>query len=403
MQRFRVLDSWRGVAALCVALFHYPSGGLLPTIPFVSHSWLFVDFFFVLSGFVIAHAYGERLTDGTSFWVFVIRRIGRLWPLHIATLIPLVLLETAKWASVQAGVFDAARMVSPPFTSPFSLHDLASNIVFAQAILSALNPFLDQIKFIGGWNSPSWTISVEFWTSIIFATACLAAPKRLVPLAILAIVGTMLWLCIVGPGTLGVGIDFGVSRALLGFASGYLIYRLYRSGKAPMRSAAAEIAALAGVIAIVSVVGDNALSFLALPIFAFCVYVFAHEAGPLSKLLSTGAATKLGEWSFSIYLVHFVILEFVLAGAQASTYWGYPLLGAGAGPGVFEATRPLLIVNGAVTDLLAIPYLACVLIVSSFTYRWIEAPARDWANAYSLRWAARQRARLEGAPATDGA
>jgi peptidoglycan/LPS O-acetylase OafA/YrhL len=303
---------------------------------------------------------------------------------------------------VQAGAFDTARMGSPPFASPYSLHDLASNVVFAQALLSTLNPFLDQIKFIGGWNSPSWTISVEFWTSIIFAVACLTAPRRLVPLAFLGIIGTTLWLCTVGPASLGVGIDFGVSRALLGFCTGYLIYALYKTGKAPMRGAAAEFAALAAVVAIVWIAGDNWLSFIAVPIFALCVYVFAHESGPLSRALSTPAATKLGEWSFSIYLVHFVILEFVLAFAQVMTLWGYPMLGDGAGPGVFENSRPLLIGSGWITDLLALPYLALVLIVSSFTYRWIEEPARDWANAFSLRWAARQRARLDAnAPVAD--
>jgi peptidoglycan/LPS O-acetylase OafA/YrhL len=80
--RFEVLDSWRGICALLVTLFHFPAAGWLATNGFIRGSYLFVDFFFVLSGFVIAHAYGERLGDGTSFRKFMVTRFGRLFPLH---------------------------------------------------------------------------------------------------------------------------------------------------------------------------------------------------------------------------------------------------------------------------------------------------------------------------------
>lgn len=393
MQRFRVLDSWRGIAALCVALFHFPSGGMIPTIPFVNHAWLFVDFFFVLSGFVIAHAYADRITDGTSFWVFFIRRLGRLWPLHIATLLPLVALELAKWASVQTGLFDANAMGTPPFTGAYSLHDLASNLVFGQAFMATFNPFLENFKFIGGWNGPSWTISIELWVSIMFATACLTAPKRLIPLAFLAIVGTIIWLCTVGPGNLSVGVDFGVARALLGFATGYLVYRLYKTQRFPLTGTLAEIAAVIAMVIIISVAGTGWLTFVAVPIFAFAVYVFAHERGALSKVLNDERVAKLGDWSFSIYLTHFVILQYILAAAQVATKAGFPMFTDGPGPGVFVVSKALYIGNGWITDLSAFLYLAIVVIVSSFTYKWIEDPARNYVNAWSSRWAARQRER----------
>ena len=58
---FGVLDSWRGVAALLVALFHLNILSSIYSLHFIRNSYLFVDFFFVLSGFVISHSYGHRL------------------------------------------------------------------------------------------------------------------------------------------------------------------------------------------------------------------------------------------------------------------------------------------------------------------------------------------------------
>src|SRR5467141_5130938 len=91
MERFVVLDSWRGIAACLVALFHLEAyshlvHSHLHGVPFLSNSWLFVDFFFVLSGFVIAANYQQRLLDGFGVGRFLFLRLGRLYPLHFTML-----------------------------------------------------------------------------------------------------------------------------------------------------------------------------------------------------------------------------------------------------------------------------------------------------------------------------
>src|SRR5882672_759031 len=86
MGRFLVLDSWRGIAACLVALFHLDAYSHLYGVPFLRNSWLFVDFFFVLSGFVIAANYQQRLLDGFGVGRFLFLRLGRLYPLHFAML-----------------------------------------------------------------------------------------------------------------------------------------------------------------------------------------------------------------------------------------------------------------------------------------------------------------------------
>src|SRR5437762_9602227 len=84
MERFVVLDSWRGIAACLVALFHLDAYSHLYGVPFLRNSWLFVDFFFVLSGFVIAANYQQRLLEGFGVGRFLLLRLGRLYPLHFA-------------------------------------------------------------------------------------------------------------------------------------------------------------------------------------------------------------------------------------------------------------------------------------------------------------------------------
>ena len=61
--RFKTLDSWRGITALLVAVHNFG----YPQTTFVMHSSFFVDFFFVLSGFVISHAYMDKLKSGGGF------------------------------------------------------------------------------------------------------------------------------------------------------------------------------------------------------------------------------------------------------------------------------------------------------------------------------------------------
>jgi len=80
--RFLVPDSWRGICALMVALFHFPTRSMFSQSAFVGGAYLFVDFFFVLPGFVIASSYGSRLSKPDELARFALVRLGRIYPLH---------------------------------------------------------------------------------------------------------------------------------------------------------------------------------------------------------------------------------------------------------------------------------------------------------------------------------
>jgi peptidoglycan/LPS O-acetylase OafA/YrhL len=78
--RFHTLDGMRGIAAIVVMFIHclhldgnYPG--------WLQNAFIAVDFFFILSGFVVYHAYAEKLKQGMQFRDYVARRVGRLYPL----------------------------------------------------------------------------------------------------------------------------------------------------------------------------------------------------------------------------------------------------------------------------------------------------------------------------------
>ncbi len=112
--RWMALDAMRGLAALLVVLYHlrwnWHGYDLLP----VRHGFYAVDFFFVLSGFVMAATYGTMRTP-TDFVCFTIKRAGRLLPLHFAALAGFLLIESLFMLGASAGL-PAGRPTFDGFT-----------------------------------------------------------------------------------------------------------------------------------------------------------------------------------------------------------------------------------------------------------------------------------------------
>ena len=220
MKRFDVLDSWRGVCA-CTVAFGHLTDATSSTLHghFNFAIYLLVDFFFVMSGFLIAGAYERRVSD-MGIGPFIMRRFGRLYPLHFATLGALVALEVALFLYPFEG-FDLANLFNEEFhTWPSLLSNLA--------LLHAMG-----LHEGGTWNMPSWSISVEFYTYLVFAglwVLMLRTPKSArwmnVFYATLLVVCPLI-LLFVAPNGMDSIADFAFVRCLLGFAIGVLTWRVY--------------------------------------------------------------------------------------------------------------------------------------------------------------------------------
>jgi peptidoglycan/LPS O-acetylase OafA/YrhL len=378
--RFTVLDSWRGIAALAVALFHIPIASGLMSNPLIGHGYLFVDFFFVLSGFVIAHAYQERLTSGTSAANFMLRRFGRLWPLHILVLTAFIAVEAGKWLLTHfAGFPTLLPAFDPSGSTPPGT--IAAHILLIQAL---------GFETHTTWNSPAWSISAEFWCYLVFAMLCVVFSRRAsLALAIMGALGGMLVITQSHNG-MDVTVEHGLgfARCLFGFATGNLTYALYRHlvSTSWRPGSLVELGVVLICIGFICLAGWGDLSFAAPLIFALPVLVFSFEAGRMSSLLSAAPFRHLGDWSYSIYMVHFLIDRIMELGASAlGRHFGFEPwqnFGQGSAP-----ARKVVLSSPILADSVTLAYLVLVVVLASMTYRWIEVPGRTYFARLADAWA----------------
>lgn len=341
--RFAALDAWRGLAALAVALYRLEANGQFYVLSFVRNSWLFVDFFFVLSGFVIAYAYLDRVRDARSTAKFTLRRFGRLWPLHIAMLLAFVAL-------------DGVHLVQgePAFQGAKAPWTILPEIALAHGL---------GVTGLTDWNSPSWSISTEFWTYLVFAALVLGFRRQMAIASSVLVVVSMAVLVAVSPTGMDVTFDYGFLRCLAGFFTGVVTLIVWRNIKdriALPAPALVELAMLGIIVAFVSLAGRSWLSFAAPIIFAPAVLIFAFQKGALSQVLLTRPMQALGEWSYAIYMTaYFIALIFNLKLVPR-----FP---------------------DAPMDAVAIIYLASVVAASWLAYRLIETPTRAWFNSLAAK------------------
>lgn len=388
MIRFRALDSWRGIAALLVALHHSRFYGHIQLNPLVENAYLCVDLFFVLSGFVLTHAFRDKLQDGTAQRGFILRRIGRLWPLHLAVLLFLFAEEALKYYLAQRSGYHSGEA---PFTALHSPSSFIANIFLVQA--------LGLFKF-ASWNGPAWSISVEFYTNLIFLLIAAFGP-RMLRLAALPICGGALLILYFHQGAvqpMDIPIGFSLFRCLFGFFTGVMVYEFYarcRERRIILKLAPlAEIASVMLAFIFIILAGHRAASLLAPLAFAPLLFVFAFEAGPLSQLLLHRGFLWLGILSYSIYLIHYPVFNLLVRASK--------LLDHLAGFRVFReldvssgiATRadltdaPLVIEGMDSLLLLDLLNIACLLLViglSFLTYALIEQPGRRYFNRLAGR------------------
>ncbi len=383
-EHFVALDSWRGICAILVAMYHLQALAHVYQLPLIRHAFLFVDFFFVLSGFVITHAYTGRIGTFSDFRSFAIKRLGRIWPLHIVVLVAFVGAEALNLAlSIAVGL----KTGRPPF-DPEGFRPLAT-IPYQFFLLQSLH-VSDRLT----WNFPSWSISAEFWTYLVFGLIALLAPMRktlamsLVGLAGFLVVGTF------ASGGIDVTYDLGLFRCLFGFAVGHGVYRLYRSGLRLGPAGAGIVEAIMVLIgAFVWFAGNGPFSLFGPFVFGAAVLVFAAEQGALSRALRWRPVVRLGELSYSVYMVHAFIVQLVMtAMIMLQKIAGKPLLIDMVQQG--ETTRVIANINSFLLDGLFVVYAIAIVGLSTLTYRFVEVPGKllfaRWADRLARRDVATQ-------------
>jgi peptidoglycan/LPS O-acetylase OafA/YrhL len=223
-------------------------------------------------------------------------------------------------------------------------------------------------------NSVSWSISVEFYTYLLFAGLCLFVPRKLrLPLfGILAVAGYGLtaWAslakhnCLIEGHCFDITYDFGFARCVSAFFLGAVTWSVGRRFTSPsaQHRVALQWLALAALTAVFVFASQiPLLTFTCPPIFALLVFSLKEDTGPLARLLQRPVFQLLGERSYSVYMVH-PILILVLGPAHKKL----------AGGAVLSAITLVI-------------YVVAVVWVAGYSYRWIEAPCRDFFNRIAER------------------
>lgn len=358
------LESLRGIAALSVVIYHSGASSALLDNAFFGHAYLMVDFFFVLSGYVIALTYFDRIDGAAALVSFQVKRFWRLYPLHLATLLIYLGIETAKY------VFE--RQTGIVANNPaFSINDawaFFANLALAHAFLVPEPSF----------NIPSWSISAEFYTYLIFATVLLSRRRAvLIP----AIAAAMVLVAVgFNGGRIAEDFSFTMGRCVLSFFTGACVHLLTRRHAVKLPAFAQPLtllAAGAGIVGLAGTGGELALPF----VFALVVLAFSTDADrPVARLLSVAPLVHLGTISYSIYMTHSIVwwasdqfMRFVLEMPTVTTQSGAVVLAHPPG-------LDLAIVGAQLALTVAVSQLTYVAIEKRFRHGLPDGRARKPGN-----------------------
>ena len=367
--RYQALDGWRGILACIVVLFHTEAYSHLR--PLLQGAYLSVDFFFVLSGFVLTRSYRDRLLSGFSMRAFLILRLCRVYPLHLIMLLAFL------------GFYLLKNLLMGGYASDtYSLPTFVGNVFLIQSL-----GVFDTLS----WNGPSWSISVEFYTCVLFVCGLLLLRRR-IWIAQVAVVAAAPVLFATREYGLNATYDLGLLRCVYGFSAGCLCHAIHaRISQHPALNDAAtmslaETLVVLGAAAFAFHAGPSALSALMPYVLSVFLLVFAQERGILGRALRARPFAFLGTISYSIYMVHFLIIElfFNAAGMLAKRVGGH-----------FYTS---VVTNGQTAELLGtrlwhgdvvlLLLLASSIVAGHLVHGLVEKPAHAWSRRFSERLAA---------------
>ncbi|MEH2446016.1 MAG: acyltransferase [Nostoc sp.] len=362
------LTSLRGIAALIVVIHHFSYYALPKTgstlsaySDFFRNGYLWVDFFFILSGFIMSHVYIEDFLLRVKFYnyrSYLFSRFARIYPLHIFILSLFVGLEIIK-------IFLTNNFT---FTGKFNLTALFANIFLLQAFDLNCPPLFWCNTY---WNEPAWSISVEFVIYCIFPFLLFLLLKNSEKNDLIIYVFSLfsiLLLIIFTRGNLDsiIGIP-SIARCGLECVLGIITYKIYRRDKYKkyFNLNLLAIIAITWIIIIMNYYWHHLRSlhdWLILPAFSLLILaVSVNNNSVISKILNSRLMLYLGTISYSIYMVHWFVQEL------SKIFWIYKFHHVfGKNFTEYEALTSLGV------------FLMIIILAASLTYKFVEVPMRNY-------------------------
>ncbi|MDR0685929.1 MAG: acyltransferase [Dysgonamonadaceae bacterium] len=354
-----VLDGLRGIAALMVVGFHvFEAYATSCYDQILNHAYLAVDFFFMLSGFVIGYAYDERMKTMT-FWGFMKLRIFRLQPM--------VIFGTLLGASL---FYLGASAVFPAIAGT-PLWKLLLFTLLGMLII----PTPKSVDIRGNWpemynlDGPVWSLAWEYVANVLYALFVHRFTRS--ALAVLVAFSACLTLHLTlsqgdvcGGWTLdGRHAYIGVTRLLFPFFGGLLLYRMNRLIR--VRNAFPLLTVVLVILLVVPRVGDaqsnvlNGIYEAAVILLVFPLIILAGAGGKPESGFQSRLCRFLGDISYPVYLINYPI-------CYIQTGWVSDMRVSDPGFGLSQA--------GFVPFLVFVSVLA-LSIAATFLY---DKPVRAW-------------------------
>lgn len=354
INRINSLDSLRGIFAVFVSLYHLNIRNHISS-QFINNSWIFVDFFFVLSGFVISLNYLDRIIRLKDILDFQIRRFLRLYPLHFLMTILFLFMEFVKYT--------LTSLFNLTFTAEaFSINSfgaLVSNLFLLQGFTDS---FLS-------YNYPSWTISIEFFTYAFFAITVFLSKRFNGNIFNLLIFFEIIAGFLLHHFGFGESPISGTLRCIYSFIIGILIFKIYifLNQKFIIKSSIPSFVILLINIIIINYVSRTSEYLLLIP-FSFALLILSLALtdikAKINSFLNNNFLVYLGSISYGIYMTHAIIwviirnfLIFYFKVPRELNNYGY-----------YEITMN----NLYLADLVTFVGLIAVILFSHLSYQFIE-------------------------------
>lgn len=311
----RALTGLRAVAAVWVVLFHYRFDLLTlvpaaePLAPLMAAGYLGVDVFFVLSGFVLAYTYGDRLGRWAprEAGAFVQNRVARVWPAHVVTL-HLDLLQAVVVGTLGIGAGGHRRTVS----------------AYLQNLTMTHSWWNDRPSF----NAPAWSISAE-WAAYLACPLLLLGLARvrrpvtaaLAATGLFAVLMTVFALWALPNGNVP---HAGMLRIAVEFTAGLLLLRVHQHHPRWLPHLTPLV--VVGVVAAVLLVPAARHGYWLAPALGLLVLLVSVDDGPVARLLGRPGIVFWGEASYCLYLTHLLLSPGLHAVVEPREVAGAPLV-----------------------------------------------------------------------------
>ncbi len=357
-KKIEELESIRGLAALLIVFYHFPKWSSLLDVGIINNGYLMVDLFFVLSGFVIYSAYANKISSSKDLLRFQFLRFGRLYPVHLTFFLVLLLIEIAKYfAQIKFGLIS-------PNTQPFRENNPMAMIeqIF---LIQAIGPNENALSF----NGPSWSISVEFYTYLIFGISILLLNKiKDVWFSVIAVAAVVL---VATQKTFGLEL---LLRCLAGFFIGCLTAVVIDKFKINV-SRYISLLVFASIILFLQFKPSHHYDLVIYLLTAVLIAsIVLSRKGYLNNLLNLKALTWLGSISYALYMSHTAIIWFI------NQFLRFFL----KKPEIMSKGKSISSLNEVETVITFLVATSIILIVSAIVYNFIEKPMRAKSRQFAF-------------------